>query len=1025
MLKHSNLTDRRIEQFIEALKPSLWSDPEPLKIEFSPQPYKNQSEAAAGKWKPTHEGMKWGPAYRTVWFRASGAIPKSWAGKSVVARLNLGGERTIWRQNSPVWGVDFAHDHYRITPSAKGGEKVELYVEAYGGNPDVRVHGTPPPRHPEPFAVEEVALRTFDEDLWQLYLDFKFAFDLLKALPDGDVVREHLRRGLNEAINIFDPTRRETFTLAKKTLAEATASRRTDNYHRVTPVGHAHLDTAWLWPLDITVKKMAHTTANQLALMDRYSNYRFVHSQPAQYEWLEAHYPKLFERVKQKISKRQWEPLGSLWVECDTNVPNGESLVRQFLYGKRYFQNRFGIETKDMWLPDCFGYSAALPQILKKSGVDYFFTQKISWNQFNKFPHNTFFWQGIDGTKVWSHFPPSDTYTGNADPAQLRRHLFEHKDHARCDQALYVYGWGDGGGGPTEEQIEMLNRATKAPGMPQIQWRRAIDFFQDAEANSKDLATWVGELYFELHRGTYTSQAANKKQNRVCEFLLRDAEWLNAFHPKFPSAYPSAEIEAAWKTVLLNQFHDILPGSSVEEVYNDSAKQYAQVNLQCELLIESALNAFAEGADTAATEKPCLLFSSAETGGETRIRAPKGAAPNSVRCDSDIQPVQAVEQFGEKFWLFETPAGALGKVALADFSKQEAPPLRKLKVSPRKLESDTLSVSFDAHGNITSVRCTEDQTEFIAQDSLANMLQIFDDKPTFWSAWDVDLYAYETMKEISRCERFEIVERGPVRVAVEVERKFGDSRIIQRISLGPTPGVRFDTWIDWRETEKMLKVAFPVNIHSPRATFEIQFGSVERPTHYNTSWDMAKFEVCAHKYVDLSEGAMGVALLNDGKYGFDVHQNVMRMTLLRSPKAPDPNCDMGEHRFSYVLMPHFGPHNWAGVAQAAYALNCPTRHLFCTKHPGKPLADQKFVQCPDTDIVIESVKKAEDGNGVIVRAYECHNSRGIGSMWLAKKAKRAYLCDLLENPIQELEVENNTVQFEYTPFTILTFRFDG
>ncbi len=454
MLKHPELTTTRIEQFLsQTLEPMLYLGNAPLSIEFCAQEWATESEAKKGRFVKVQPGFQWGPAYKVAWFRLRGSIPKEWVNREVVARIQVGGERTIWKNNSPVFGIDGPHQHFRIAKRARGNEKVEIYVQAYADNPEVRVHGIPPERRPKPCETKSSFLQIFDHELWQFYLDCKFALKLMKTLPQGTAARQHILVGLNSAINSFDMENKQTWQIAAKALQKSLLPKLKDTYHQLTPVGHAHLDTAWLWPISQTKLKMAHTTSTQLALMDEYPEYLFVHSQPAQYEWLESNWPKLFERVKKKIEEGQWEPVGSMWVEADMNLPGGESLVRQILYGKKYFAEKFGVETKDLWLPDVFGYSAALPQILKKSGIEFFLTQKISWNQFNKFPHNTFFWQGIDGTKIWSHFPPADTYNASGDPAELSKHLTQHRDHARSDFGLYIFGYGDGGGGPTAEMI--------------------------------------------------------------------------------------------------------------------------------------------------------------------------------------------------------------------------------------------------------------------------------------------------------------------------------------------------------------------------------------------------------------------------------------------------------------------------------------------------------------------------------------------------------------------------------------------
>ncbi|HJP83804.1 MAG TPA: glycoside hydrolase family 38 C-terminal domain-containing protein, partial [Fimbriimonadaceae bacterium] len=818
---------------------------------------------------------------------------------------------------------------------------------------------------------------------------------------------------------------RESCGKCRKIIRDAFGSLSGDVKHTLYPVGHAHLDTAWLWPLDITRKKMAHTTATQLGLLERYPEYVFVHSQASQYEWLEKEYPKLFERVKAAIDRGQWEPVGSMWVEADCNLTGAESLVRQFLYGRRYFREKLGYETHDMWLPDVFGYSAALPQILDKFNIRYFLTQKISWNQFNKFPHHTFWWQGIDGTKVWSHFPPADSYCASGEPKEVLRSVKNYKDHGRADQSLYVFGHGDGGGGPTERHLEFIRRGRVAPNYPEmLGGKRAIDFFREAKARSKDLATWVGELYLELHRGTYTSQAANKKGNRVSEFLLRDAELLACFSPGFPKDYPGDALEAAWKLILLNQFHDIIPGSSVNEVYRDSDADYEEISKVGARIIESSLKKIGQRLDSADMDRPVALFHNSQVASQAEIPWSEPEYPSAIETAEELLPVQLVEEFGERKIIFETPHTALGTVAIGDLCDAPAKPKTRLKTQNRKIENHEWSVKFDGNGNITSIESLEDSSEFIEAGKLANLFQLLDDKPLFWSAWDVDVYAYETAQDLVKSESFEIVERGPVRVAAEVVKRFGKSTIRQRISLGPTPGIRFDTEIDWHEEDKMLKVAFPLNVNAARATYEIQFGSVERPTHYNTSWDMARFEVCAQKWVDVSEGDQGVALINVGKYGHDVNGNVMRLSLLRAPKAPDPECDMGVHRFTYILLPHYGPHNYAGVVQAAYAVNAPVRHAFLTPKLGNNGALPTLVGCDDRNVVIESVKKAEDSNEIVVRLYECHNARGRAELTCALPIKSAALCDLEESELSKLEVMDGAVSFDYRPFEILTIRLE-
>lgn len=1032
MLKHNDLTRRRVASFLrDTLKPRLFAERSPLKIEINESHVDSQEEALAGPWKEVSKGYAYGPAYTTFWFRLSGRVPESFGGKQVAVVAEVGGERTVWKDNSPWCGVDVEHSDFgwmggstiAAAVHVQGGEEVEFYVQSYTRNSETALIGREAPRSATTETVDKAEIVVTDLEARDLYYDVDFTVSLLDTIEDTNPAYTILLRALNDAINTYNPDNRDTIARARKFIRDAQQSLNGELKHTIWPVGHAHLDTAWLWPLAITRKKMAHTTSTQLGLMERYPEYVFVHSQASQYEWLEKEYPVLFERVKKAVARGQWEPVGSMWVEADCNLTGAESLIRQFLYGRQYFRKHFGYTTEDMWLPDVFGYSAALPQILAKFNIKYFLTQKISWNQFNKFPHHTFWWQGIDGTRVWSHFLPADTYNASAEPKEIVYSVKNYKDHGRSDQSLYVFGFGDGGGGPTERHLEFLRRGRNAPNFPTVQGgKKAIDFFRDAKAKSKDLNTWVGELYLELHRGTYTSQAANKRDNRKSEFLLRDVELLASFTPNFPSDYPSERIEEAWKLVLLNQFHDIIPGSSVREVYEDSDVDYQKILTAGAEMIDASLRSIAAGFDTSEMGRPVALFQNSTMVTQGEIPWTSETVPTSLVTAEETLPVQLVEVFGERKLVLATPQSALGAVTVGDLSDTPAPSRNRLKSSSRRIENEELVVRFDPNGNINSIQSLQEGTEFLEPGRLGNVFQIMEDKPLFWAAWDVDVYAYETAQDLLRSESFEIVERGPVRVAAEVVKRFGKSTIKQRISLGPTPGIRFDTEIDWQEEDKMLKVAFPVNVNSSRATYEIQFGHVERPTHYNTSWDVARFEVCAQKWVNLAEADQGVALINDSKYGHDVHGNVMRMTLLRAPKAPDPMCDMGIHRFSYSLVPYFGPFNYAGIVSAAYAFNAPLRSALIESGKGEGAQPTAFVACDDRNIVVETVKKAETSDDRIVRLYECHNARGRAYLAVARPFTSAMLCDLEENEIAELDIQDGLVEFDYKPFEILTIK---
>lgn len=1038
MHKHSADYIKRAKQFAQReILHRLVTAHIPLETEFLVGSFSDSTSAAQTKgWEPIAPGFSWGPAYQEGWYRVKGVVPETMAGQTVAlsyanperAWEDAGQfwdkrsiEGTVWVDGRLVGAMDWTHLNWKLMDKADGGEGVDVFVQTYAPNKETTVYGHEQPRTEKPAEFAGFHLTAIDVEAAQLYVDMTFLISLAEGLDEHDVIRAHCVRTLNDVCDLYDPAKRKTLAASRKLVRERLESLSGEVNHTITPLGHAHLDTAWLWPLEVTHLKMAHTTAIQLDLIERYPEYVFVHSQASQYEWLEKEHPDLLERIKRAIKKGQWEVVGSMWVEADCNLSGGESLVRQFLYGRKYFREVLGVETEDMWLPDVFGYAASLPQILDGFGIKYFLTQKMSWNQWNKIPHNTFWWQGIDGSKVWTHFPPADTYVADATPKLILESVKKHRDHGRSDRSMLLFGFGDGGGGPTEHHLELLRRARRAPGLPVVEAkRRALDFFRDAYTESQDLQTWVGELYLEFHRGTYTSQAKNKLYNRMSEFLLRDAELLCAFDGA--EAYPADEIEKLWKIVLLNQFHDIIPGSSVREVYEDSDRDYAQVLAEGEALVTTALGHIGSQLDTDGMQRPVALFQNAVLPGQAEIPWDSEDEPTALVTPSGVLPLQVVEQFGDRNLIFATPDEALGAVCVADVTDGPAGAAVRLKATARRIENDRFSVRFDANGNITSIQSQDDEPiEFVKPGALANVFQIMDDYPLFWSAWDVEQFSFETAKDLLKADSVEVVERGPVRVAIETVRTFGKSRIKQRISLGPTPGIRFDTEVDWHEDNTMLKVAFPLNVHTDRALCEIQFGHAGRPTHRNTSWDEAKFEICAQKWVDVSEGGHGVALLNNGKYGHDILGDVLRLSLLRSPKAPDPMCDMGTHRFTYVLLPHYDQLVHSDVVAASYSLNAPVRHVWLEPGTGETSHTRPLVAVDDRNLVVESVKRAEDGDGLIVRLYECHGARGRANVSCVLPVREAYRANLEEVVQSELETDG-TVSVSYRPFEILTLR---
>ena len=806
------------------------------------------AEAVRGRFEPFRVGERWGPPWSTTWFHVRGRVPEEWRGRPVVALVDLGWhgptgftcEALAWKAGRPWRGVDPNHFWLPIED-----DRVDFYLEAAAN-----VMATEAGAEPAPSMI---ALRHDPEPA--------FVFSQAELAPWGGIAEPDRRPDLGS--------------------------------HQITAVGHAHIDTAWEWPLREGKRKASRSWSTQLALMESYPDFVFAASQPAQYQWMKESYPDLFARIRERIASGRWEPVGAMWVEADCNLPSGEALVRQLLHGKRYFMEEFGYETRILWLPDVFGYPGNLPQLIKESGCDYFLTQKLSWNDTNKPDHHTFWWEGIDGTRVLTHFPPADTYNGSFSADELEFSVRNFKDAAVSDRSLYLFGFGDGGGGATAEMLE----AAHALGVPV---GKAIDWFDDAARTAKDAAVVKGELYFELHRGTYTTQSRTKRLNRRAQTALREAEmWSVA-----AGSYPREELDRLWKTLLLNQFHDILPGSSIDWVYEDAERDLEAVVKDARAIAQRA-----------------------------------GAAVESSSSSPSNGP----------------------------------------------LENEFLRVRLGAEGGVTSIWDKEAGREVLT--GPGNVLELHEDNPRRWDAWDVD---------IEHRESFAVVGRS-----------FGSSSIRHTITLKGRV-LRFDTEVEWHERHKLLKVAFPVAIAAREATYEVQFGHLSRPTHWDDARARAMFEVCAQRWADLGDGGYGVALLNDCKHGHDIHDGVMRLSLLRAPTHPDPNADQGMHRFTYALMPHPGDWREAGVIEAAEALNSEFG-----MPPGLVTVDTPQVR-------IEAIKRAEDSEAVIVRLYEAWGGPCRARVTTPLPARRVTICDLLERERREASLE-----LELRPFQVVTLKLEA
>ncbi|MDQ3944319.1 MAG: glycosyl hydrolase-related protein, partial [Actinomycetota bacterium] len=785
---------------------------------------------------------------------------------------------------------------------------------------------------------------------------------------------------------------------------------------RVSAVGHAHIDTAWLWPLRETVRKCARTFATAVTLMEDYPEYHFVCSAAQHLAWMEEHYPALFARIAQRVGTGQFGPVGGMWVEADCNVPSGESLVRQIVHGKRYFQSRFGIDCRELWLPDAFGYTAALPQIMAAAGVEWFVSQKLSWNDTNTFPHHTFWWEGVDGTRVRAHFPTADTYNGEMSPREIIR-------SARAHRSLYPFGYGDGGGGPTRDMLEAARRLVDVAGAPRVALESTGSFFAAVEADPAPLPTWRGDLYLEKHRGTFTSQAAIKAGNRRAEAALQAAELWSAVRTVISGDTPdpdespwrAGELEAAWKTLLTNQFHDILPGSGIRWVAEQAAAELADVRRRADALAGDALDALAAAVDTTGLARPVVIFN------PTPFPRSEVVEVDGVALLADVPPLGYVAaEAPQDSW-----AGIPGR---AGSSRPES------GAGPGWLRNDHLELRFDGAGRLVSVFDRDHGRQVLAAGRAGNEFHLHEDRPVDWDAWDVDRAYLDQFRVLDEAAGGQVVEAGGLRAALRFRRRFGASTLDQTVILSAgSRRVDFVTEVDWQEDHKFLKVAFPVAVQAAEASFEIQFGHLRRPTHEDTDFERARFEVCAQRWADLSEpGARGVpedtgygvALLNDAKYGYDVRGSVLRLSLLRAPTAPDPLCDRGRHRFTYALLPHAG--DLSAVVAAGYALNAPLALRPVAGDRAGPLPPRRsFVTVDDPAFVVETVKRPDDGDGFILRGYEALGSRRTVRLAAALPFTRVSRTDLLErdHPVGDIPVDaGGGVTLPLRPFELVTLR---
>ncbi len=1005
--RYDGYTRARLVQVARRLERAIYPDRAPVeRIELAgPTDRIGHAAAQTLDYRDIAIGEPLGPLWATYWVRVTAEVPEAWRGARVDLHWDSRSEALLRLDGRTAQGLNIGRSAARLVESAEGGETLTFDIEvacnrALGAAEDMRSPN-------EPYRLVACELRRFDPEAWALFHDF----EVLRQLEadheppqtprsfggaDPRVLRPaldttwsgRLKHRLNQTCNILDPENPATWPAARAILADLLSVRNGGVVHELSAIGHAHIDTAWLWPIEETWRKCQRSFANVLALMDAYPEFKFACSQACQYAVIEDLDPDLFVRIKAKVAAGQWIPVGGSWVEPDCNLPSGESICRQFLYGQRYFERTFGARSRTFWNPDVFGYAGQLPQLMRQAGMDRFLTQKLSWNKFTAPSHHSFHWRGLDGSSVLTHFPPVDTYNAVATMEELRYHAANYKDADRTTEALYLFGHGDGGGGPNATMVENLRRARDLLGVPRTETRSPHEFFDRLEADAGELATIEGELYFEYHRGTYTSQAEIKRLNRLCEGRLQDLEFAATACGLAGLSAPSRDaVEQLWRVLLVNQFHDILPGSSIAEVYERARPELAAL------------------ADTAANEtNACLAGLTNDEGDDWRPinaigfpRAGVAETPDGDLCFVTAEPFAAgrIAETDDQVSLTELPGGDI------------------------RLENGQIVAILTPAGAVRSL--IHKATGRDALSEPANRFVLYDDRPTLFEAWDIDPFALETGREATGAHHCEILERGPLRAAVRFEHKIGKaSGLTQTIRLDAASGrLDFDTTIDWRERRTLLKAVFPLAPKAMRATYETMFGAVERPTHSNTDADLAQYEVPSHRWADLSEPAFGVSLLTDSRYGYATFGQVMSLSLLRGTASPDRHADLGIHRLAYALYPHAGDWRDAGTVGEAARFNRP---LLWTRGDVAEVLAQPLASAESANVVIDTIKPAEDGDGWVVRLYEAHGSATAARVKFGPALSGVWISNTLEDRGAAIAFADGGCDLALGPWQIATLR---
>ena len=1032
------LTDRKLERRISELKEYRYRDIIHLN-EFA------VSEDTQGVvnpelpgdftgWNVLKVGDTWKGRDLFLWMHKDIAVPAEWKGKKVLGLFDFGntgdgnnaGFESMFYLNGHMYqGVDVNHQEVFLDDSYCGltiDATFRLWSGLEGG-------GVPTPQE---HRIARADLAWLDEKVDDFYYLASMVWETIKELADTDPVQYDLRRALDKACHCIDwsyPGSEgfyESVHEADELLNNAIDAMDKKSAVNIRCVGHTHIDMAWLWRLKHTREKGSRSFSTVLRLMEQYPEYKFLQTQPQIYEYMKDEFPEIYAKIKERVKEGRWEADGAMWVEADCNLTSGESLTRQILLGSKFFKDEFDKNVEYLWLPDVFGYSWALPQILKKAGINTFMTSKISWNQYNRMPHDTFMWKGIDGSEVLTYFittpePGNEpgswfyTYNGKLLPKTVKGTWDEYSEKQMNKELLIPFGFGDGGGGVNRDMLENRRRIDKIPGLPNLKISTAGEFFRDLHETVKNtdqfVHTWDGELYLEYHRGTYTSHGYNKRMNRRMELLYRRAEWLTVMNGLKQGALDCADQETltkGWKNILTDQFHDIIPGSSIHEVYEDSRKDYAYIESLAKDVERDALTHIVEAADNSYT-----VFNASAWTRDEIVAVPNGKSG----VYTDVQGrVLNVQPAGDVTYVEVKAVPAMGAVTICFEEKPWEEAEARFTICGKDIDTPYYSISMNSYGQITRLFDKSFDREVLPEGERANVLQMFEDKPIDNDAWDIDIFYQEKMREITELTKFEVTECGPLRMKLHMEWRYMSSAVAQDMILySDSRRIDFKTTVDYHEQHQLLKAAFPVDVRSTYGTYDVQYGNVRRPNHWNTSWDQARFESVAHRWADLSERNYGVSLLNDCKYGHDIKDNIMRISLLKAATYPDHLQDQGMHEFTYALLPHGGDFVEGNVVQEAYALNDP----MLVSAGAAALDFESFAAFDNDQIELDAVKKSEDGKYIVIRFHEFAGSAQKVTVTPGFAYKSWTECDLRERPLGEV-MEDKAIKLSLHAYEIKT-----